>query len=306
MIERLAFDRDLSNKDIQALSDGDAIASFFAHLGYDTAQRVTQTAAAMGVTADAVARKIARIERLADADAGALQVYLIELDSVMVAAVNGLARALRNRAGEYLLVITSDYERLYFVLIEREAAPTTPTRISTPQVQVRPRVLSVNRRAPGRVELRALRRFTYTEADAYAQYDKLRSAYIVAEWAEPLFNNRALVSDYFLTDRLRDWPEWAENPRPTYQRLVELWVRARERFAGQDEAVVLTGLSSPRWAPSDSPRSPTRARMAPICGWRSRKARASPASFTPGTAISMVATKRAMRVGRVKSPVPAS
>lgn len=203
MTERLLFDRDLKNSDVQALSGSDAVASFFTYLGYDTSRRVPQTSAAMGVTADSLARKVLRIERLAEAEPGALQVYLIELDSVTVAAFNGLARALRNRAGEYLLVATADYEQLHFVLIEREATSGAPTKISAPQVVVRPRSLAVNRRDPGRVALRALRRFTYTEVDAYAQYDKLRSAYTVAEWAEPLFNNRALVSDYFLTERCR-------------------------------------------------------------------------------------------------------
>jgi len=49
------------------------------------------------------------------------------------------------------------------------------------------------------VQFRVLRRFTYAEADADAQYDKLLSVYTVAEWSEPLFNNRALFSDYYLT-----------------------------------------------------------------------------------------------------------
>ena len=71
---------------------------------------------------------------------------------------------------------------------------------------MRPRVLTVNRRNPDDVALRVLRRFSYTESDIFAQYDKLLSAYDVADWSEPFFNNRALFSDYYLTTRLPNSP----------------------------------------------------------------------------------------------------
>src|SRR5207245_11710147 len=82
------------------------------------------------------------------------------------------------------------------------AGPLTP-----PQVSIRPRILSVNRRNPDEVALRVLRRFSYTESDTFAQYDKLLSAYDVADWSEPFFNNRALFSDYYLTTRLPSSPQ---------------------------------------------------------------------------------------------------
>ena len=78
------------------------------------------------------------------------------------------------------------------------ASPMTARQVS----QFDPRILTVNRRNPSQVQLRVLRRFTYTELDSDAQYDKLLSAYAVAEWSEPLFNNRALFSDYYLNERL--------------------------------------------------------------------------------------------------------
>ena len=59
-----------------------------------------------------------------------------------------------------------------------------------------------------------LRRFTFTEVDEdgdldpYAQFDKLMSAFTVAEWSEPLFNNRALFSDYYLKERLPELDVW--------------------------------------------------------------------------------------------------
>src|SRR4051812_39673956 len=126
-------------------------------------------------------------------------------------------RALRNRAGEYLLVLTSDYDSLDFVLIERELPQIPTVGLSVRGVTVRPRFLTVARRNPSAVALRVLRRFTYTESDADAQYEKLRSAYAVADWAEPYFNNRALFSDYFLNERLPGMPEWAEDAKPAYQ-----------------------------------------------------------------------------------------
>lgn len=158
-----------------------------------------------------------------------LDVYLVELTSVTVAATQGLARVLRNRAGNYLLVLTDDYDRLDFVLLERTLPAPPTTAMATRQVSVRPRILTINRRTitQNSVQLRVLRRFTYTEADSDAQYEKLLSAYTIAEWSEPLFNNRALFSDYYLNQRLPDRPEWQERPESAYQSLKELLSTAR-------------------------------------------------------------------------------
>ena len=45
-----------------------------------------------------------------------LQVYLFELTSVTVAATRGIVRTFRDREGDYLLVLTDDFERLDFAL----------------------------------------------------------------------------------------------------------------------------------------------------------------------------------------------
>ncbi len=230
---------------MQSLADADAVAAFFATLGYDTSERLPQSTAAMGITAEPLRRKVRRIDRIAHQEQGALQVYLVELDTVTVGAILGLARALRDRAGNYLLVLTADYEALDFVLLEREAPSAPTSALAVPRVSVHPRVLTVERRNPGKVQLRVLRRLTYTEADADAQYDKLRSAYTVAHWSEPNFNNRALFADYFLSERLPEMPAWAEDPRPCYLRLRELYANARERWSGADESTVRSGLIGP-------------------------------------------------------------
>jgi hypothetical protein len=119
------LDKDIRREDVQALSSADQIAAFFAALGYQADARLTQTAANIGVTTESLARQIKRLERIADQE-GLLQVYLFELSSVTVAATRGLAGALRNRAGNYLLVLTHDYERIDFVLVEK-IAPSPET-----------------------------------------------------------------------------------------------------------------------------------------------------------------------------------
>jgi hypothetical protein len=76
--------------------------------------------------------------------------------------------------------------------------------------------LTVNRLHPNPVARRVLKRFTFTEEDAAYQWEKLRSAYILAEWSEEYFNNRALFSDYYLQERLTDpktTPAWDEDAR---------------------------------------------------------------------------------------------
>ena len=208
------FDVDLTGRDVQELAGADALAALFAKLGYRTNSRTVQTPGNLGITAEGTLKPIKRIELLADQE-GLFQVYLFELSSVTVAHTRLLARAFRNRAGNFLLVLTSDYERLDFVLLERFLPPAPESgTIGEKQVGIRPRTLTVERRKPIRRELRVLRRLTWTEPDGFAQHEKLLAAYSVADWSEEHFNNRALFSDYYLLERLREFAEWTENPKP--------------------------------------------------------------------------------------------
>src|SRR5438094_266996 len=209
----LKQDYELTRDEIQLLSSRDALAAFFAKLGYDTNDRLIQNVAAMGFSSDTLKAAITHIERLASQDARLFEVYLFELKSVTIANTQGIVRAFRNRPGDYLLILTDDYQRLDFVLVERYTSSQPQETSSLPpsvprQVGVRPRVLTVIRRNPDDVALRVLRRFSYTEGDTFAQYDKLLSAYDVADWSEQFFNNRALFSDYYLTARLPNSAEW--------------------------------------------------------------------------------------------------
>src|SRR5438309_3024745 len=105
MTGNLTLDVELDPRDIIALSDSNAIAGFFAKLGYNTEPRMIQTPANLRITADTITRAIKKAELIADQD-GLFQVYLFELASVTVAVTRGVARAFRNFTGNYLLVLT--------------------------------------------------------------------------------------------------------------------------------------------------------------------------------------------------------
>jgi hypothetical protein len=185
----LKEDYDLTREDIQLLSNRDALTAFFAKLGYDTNARLVQNAAAMGFSSDNLRPAITHIERLASQDARMFEVYLFELKAVTVTITQAIVRGFRNRPGDYLLVLTDNYERLDFVLVERYSAGSARTQAlsnstglltSTPkQVGVRPRVLTVNRRKPDEIDLRVLRRFTFTTLASERAYylEKARNLY---------------------------------------------------------------------------------------------------------------------------------
>ncbi len=252
-------DYELSHHDILELSSRDALAAFSPNLAYATNDRLVQRASAMGFSSDTLKAAITHIERIASEDGGLLKVYLVELKSVTVATTRALVNAFRNLSVLFpLLILTDDYQRLDFVLVERYSSPhKAPTENAPPglppaatQVGVRPRTLTVNRQKPGEVELRVLRRFSFTGSDTFAQNDKLLSAYDVAEWSEPFFNNRALFSDYYLTTRLPASPRW-QDPAETaamtraFKQLRQLYAAVRETFANQPAETVRANLLEP-------------------------------------------------------------
>lgn len=247
MSAKPAVDVDLRKHQVQDLSSPDAVAAFFAGLGWDTSARTPQTPANLGIGAQTLLDQIRHCELIADHEE-LLQVYLFELTSLTVAATRGLARAFKNRAGNFLLVLTADYERIDFVLLERfvpEGASPTAT-IGRKSADIRPRILSVERRNPGKVEMRVLRRFTYTAGDPVAQYDKLVSAYGIAEWSEDHFDNRNLFADYYLSERLPASDEWKrESPKDAYSQLSRLYENAAVRWANKAEGELRSGLLEP-------------------------------------------------------------
>jgi hypothetical protein len=236
-------DINITKHDIQSLNNRDAIYAFLTHLGYDTNNlQKFPDPRSLGITTDSLVREIKSIEQLANND-GLLYVYLFELTSVTVAHTNALARAFRNKSGNYLFILTSDYERIDFVLVERSmpvSADDSPMRQKANVVK--PRTLTVDRKKPDRRQLRVLRRFTYTESDPIYQYDKLRSAYTIYEWSEDHFNNRALFSDYYLQERLRESDEWKTDVTQFYKDLRELYGHAAGEWSNKTKQEIEKGL----------------------------------------------------------------
>jgi hypothetical protein len=135
----LTLDLELGLADVQSLNNANAIAGLFARLGYNVNERTEQAPGNLGITAEGTVRPIRRVELIANHE-GLLQVYLFELTSVTVAQTRALARVFRNRAGNYLLILTSDYEALDFVLLEKylPAESNGSSSLATKQVGIRP------------------------------------------------------------------------------------------------------------------------------------------------------------------------
>jgi type I restriction-modification system DNA methylase subunit len=218
--------RDITESDILSLASAEDVVRFFAKLGYNTNARTKQTPANINITGDEITRQISSVELVADQE-GLLQVYLFELRSVTVAATQTIARALRNLPVNILMILTaSDYERIDFVLLEKLAPKEGKKGPTAKQVGVVPRVLSVKRRSPDRKEMRLLRRLQYTEQDPWAQYAKLVSAFSMIGWTEEFYINRALFSDYVLNNRLRNTPDWQDNPSAVFKEFTKICYKA--------------------------------------------------------------------------------
>ncbi len=183
---------DLARRDLLDLTDADALAGFFERLGYSI-DRLEQIPENLGISAESSRRPIRRIERLArhgDPLLPQLEVYLFELSKLTLTHTRALVKEFRDRVGFFLLVLTSDWQRLDFVYVERqvpEAGSDTATNLRGPErLRLRPRILTLDRRSPHRVGLRVLRRFRWAAGDSFEQDQKILSAYSVADWSEEL------------------------------------------------------------------------------------------------------------------------
>jgi len=205
--EMRIHDEQLEVSDIRRLESADEIAHFFARLRYDVDARTHMPDyAVLGMGSEGMRQHIHKIELLGkDPEDGAIRIYLFEVPSVTAKLRNDIARRFRARPEKAILVLTKDYEELEFVMLERVLSRSQSRRTALTQA-IRPIPLTVNRLHlhPESVALRVLKCFTFTEEDADSQWEKLRSAYMLAEWSEAYFNNRALFSDYYLKERLTD------------------------------------------------------------------------------------------------------
>lgn len=239
----LEHDLDLSFSDIAGLTGREETRAFFARLGYPVEMGKETFPDAEGMN-QRLCEAVEHIELLARDDAGLLDVYLIEFPSVTVARINDLGTHFKNRGGWALAVLTSDYERIDFVLFDLQQKEGRAS-----SVRAIPRRFTVDRRHPGnqRVVLRVLRRFSWTEPDALAQWDKLRSAFAIGEWSEEFFDNRGLFSDYFLIERMPEVTEaWsADNLKTIRRETGKGLLGARKQFSDKGEAAVREGLLEP-------------------------------------------------------------
>jgi hypothetical protein len=203
---RPTIDLDITAADVAKLSSADAVAEFFAALGYRIDDRQPLTAESIGLAGEAAA-PIRDIEVLSDDEDGFLRVLFVRLRSLTAKSRNDLARVLGRTNVDHLLVLTSDFSTLEFVLLDKRRregrGPAAGQRI-----QVVPLVFAVDRKGVGTKELRTIRRFTWTGRDGLEQFDKLRSVFEAAAFTEDYFCNRALFADHYLVTRLQEDAAW--------------------------------------------------------------------------------------------------
>jgi hypothetical protein len=216
---------------VQAASDRAGVQQLLAALGYDTSEPSQQTAASLGVAerSQHLIRNVCRVaaERLSPGLPPALEVYCFETTALTVELRKALVAAFRNKPANALLIAaTRDFDPLDFVLVEKESQAGGP---GGARVAVSHRLVSVDRRHPSPVHLRVLERMSRAAIDPYAQFERIRDAFRLAEWSEDEFNNRGLFSDYFLKSRLPDaraFPVWNTDLRGVHQELMSILSQA--------------------------------------------------------------------------------
>jgi len=236
-------DIDLTTKDIAELASPDAVAALFTKLGYDTGRRTLLTPEALGVSGES-ASVLKRIELLSEDPERFLRVVFAQPRSLTAKVRNDLVRVLARSNLDHMLILASDFDALEFVFLDKrkreQKGPAGGERI-----QVVPKTISVNRRRPTRLDLRTLRRLTWTGQDALEQFDKLRSVFDAAAYTGEYFQNRGLFSDYFLRDRLREDPAWRQNPSEMFAFVRDLLRNTQQRWGGKDKDALRSQLLDP-------------------------------------------------------------
>ncbi len=236
-------DLDLTAKEVAELASPDAITAFLTKLGYDTADRTLLTPESVGLAGES-ASAIKRIELLSEDPERFMRVVFAQPKSLTAKVRNDLVRVLGKSNLDHLLVLASDFDTLEFVFLDKrkreQKGPAGGERI-----QVVPKTINVSRRSPTRLDLRTLRRFTWTCHDALEQFDKLRSVFDAAAYTGEYFQNRGLFSDHFLRDRLRDDPAWRDNPSAMFAFVRDLLRGAQARWTGKDKDTLRNELLEP-------------------------------------------------------------
>ena len=227
-----ATDLDLTARHVSELASPDALAAFFANLGYETAARTVLTPESVGIEGES-ANAIKRIELLSEDAEQFLRVVFAQSKSLTAKVRNDLVRFLGRSNVDHLLVLVSDFETLEFVFLDKLKRESRGP-IALERIQVVPKTISINRRNPSRLDLRTLRRFTWTFRDGLEQFDKLRSVFDAAAYTGEYFQNRGLFADYFLRDRLRDDSAWRDNPSEMFAFVRDTLRDASHRWSGKE------------------------------------------------------------------------
>ena len=209
--------------DVQATSDVAGVAQLLGKLGYDVSTPADQTAAGLGIAAR-VQHMIRTARRLTSpAQPPALEIYWFEVTALTADLRQAVVAAFRNKpARELLIMTTRDFGQLDFVLVQKSLAQAA----TGDSVAISHQLFSVERRHPARVHLRVINRMTNSAPDPFAQFDRIRDAFRLAEWSEDEFNNRNLFSDYFLKHRLPQkslFPIWDTDFKPAFKEFSRLY-----------------------------------------------------------------------------------
>lgn len=113
-----ATDLDLTPRDVAELASPDAIAAFFAKLGYDSAARTSLSPPAIGLAGE-TADAIKRIETLSEDPEKFLRVVFAQAKSPTARVRNELVRVLGRGTLDHLLVLASDFDTLEFVFLDQ-------------------------------------------------------------------------------------------------------------------------------------------------------------------------------------------
>ncbi len=238
-----SVDIDLTAKQITELTSPDAIADWLGKLGFETAARSTLTPESIGLAGDA-ANSFKRIELLSEDSEQFLRVVFAQSKNLTAKSRNDLVRVLGKSNIDHMLVLAADFDTLEFVFLDK-CKRDKKGPVGVEGVQVIPKTLSVSRRSPTRLDLRSLRRFTWTCRDGLEQFDKLRSVFDAAAYTGEYFQNRGLFSDYFLRDRLREDTAWGDNPSDTFSFVRDSLKDAQTRWTGKDKDAVRKELLEP-------------------------------------------------------------
>ena len=230
---------EVTPKDILNLSSPDAFALFFAKLGYNAKlTNYDSNATKIQLHHDTdLLEKIRVCRQLVehtDETFSCFYVYLYVLSNVNKTITRSIFRDLCKRQGDFLVVLTNDtYETIDLMYIDRSTSlppvghVVQPSLLdllvdaSAPKVgKAEARIITIDRRHPGKVALRVLNRFHWQPRHSVnagdenlqmrsiaAHCEMLQSAYLIAEWSQEYFNNRALFSDHYLINTLPNQQE---------------------------------------------------------------------------------------------------